>query len=103
MPDFSKTGNPYTCTGSSVVYDNGWIKVVEDRVIRPDGGDGVFGVICMKAGSTVLPVTAEGDVYLAREFKYGLGQVVAGAVSGELTKARARLMRRSESCGRSWD
>ena len=32
---------------SRVVYENRWIRVREDAVVRPDGGEGIYGVVEM--------------------------------------------------------
>ncbi|MBA4078861.1 MAG: DNA mismatch repair protein MutT, partial [Cyanobacteria bacterium PR.023] len=37
--------NPWKTISQSVVYENPWIKVQEDQVIRPDGLDGIYGVV----------------------------------------------------------
>ncbi|HSU73817.1 MAG TPA: NUDIX hydrolase, partial [Terrabacter sp.] len=31
--------------GSRLVYENPWIRVQEDTVTRPDGTDGIYGVV----------------------------------------------------------
>ncbi|WP_182884459.1 NUDIX domain-containing protein [Microbispora sp. H10885] len=64
------------------MYNNGWIKVTEDRVVRPGGQEGIFGIVTMKEGSTVLPITADGDVYLVKEYKYGIGRFSIEVMSG---------------------
>jgi len=38
------------------IYKNPWIEVTEDKVIRPDGTDGIFGLLDMKDGVAILPV-----------------------------------------------
>ena len=84
-------GNPFTLLESKVVYKNPWIQVTEDRVIRPGGEGGVFGVVTMKEGSTVLPVTSSGDVYLVLEYKYGIGRYSIEAMSGAMDGAEKPL------------
>ena len=74
--------SPYRLTSTREVYRNAWISVREDRVIRRDGRDALFGVVAMKAGASVLALDAEGDVYLVREFKYGLGRESLEVMSG---------------------
>jgi hypothetical protein len=43
----------------------------------------LFGVIEMKAGSSVLALTDSGDAYLVREFKYGIERESLELISGE--------------------
>ena len=35
-------------TASRTVYDNDWMEVVEDDVVRPDGSPGVYGVVRLR-------------------------------------------------------
>ena len=63
-------------------YKNLWIDVKEDQVIRPDGKPGIFGVVDMKAGVSVLPIDENGFVYLTDEFHYAIEQDSIEVVSG---------------------
>jgi len=40
--------NPWRTLGSRRVYENPWISVREDSVVRPDGEPGIYGVIHYK-------------------------------------------------------
>ena len=73
---------PWTVKGSEIKYKNPWIEVREDAVIRPDGKNGICGVVTMKNGVSVLPYDAEGNVYLAEEYRYGVERVTIEAISG---------------------
>jgi len=66
------TENPWRTLGSRRVYENPWISVREDSVIRPDGEPGIYGVVHYKNTAVgVLPV--EGDhVYLVGQYRYPL-------------------------------
>lgn len=66
------------------MYKNPWIRVREDSVIRPDGTRGIFGVIEMKTGSSVLALTDNNQVYLVKEYKYGIGKYSTELMSGAL-------------------
>ena len=51
------TANPWTTLSSRPVYENPWIAVREDQVLRPDGKPGIYGVVHFKnAAIGVLPV-----------------------------------------------
>src|ERR687887_82863 len=39
-----KYANPWRTLSSRQVYDNPWISVREDEVVRPDGRPGIYGV-----------------------------------------------------------
>jgi len=77
-----KSDSPFELKSSEVKYENPWICVREDKVVRPDGKDGVFGVVTMVDGVTVLPIDEEGNVYLAREYKYAVESDTIEAISG---------------------
>ena len=90
-----KTNGPWKIKGSLEKYKNPWVRVREDQVIRPDGKDGIFGVVEMIAGVSVLPLDDKGFVYLTEEFHYAIEQmsieVVSGAVdAGETTNDAAK-------------
>ena len=64
--------SPWQTLGSREVYDNAWIRVREDAVIRPDGERGIYGVVHYKNLAVgVLPVEGE-SVYLVGQYRYPL-------------------------------
>ena len=69
-----ETENPWLTVSSRQVYDNSWISVREDQVIRPDGEPGIYGVIHYKNIAVgVLPVEDD-HVYLVGQYRYPLGR-----------------------------
>src|SRR5271170_824014 len=65
--------NPWKTTKSHVVYDNAWISVREDQVVRPDGNPGIYGVVQYKNKAIgVLPIDKDGNIYLVGQFRYVL-------------------------------
>jgi ADP-ribose pyrophosphatase len=94
---------PYQVLHSKPVYENPWVKVREDRVVRTGSPETVFGVITMKPGVSVLPMEENGDVYLVREFKYGIGEETLEAISGGIESGEkpehAALRELGEGCG----
>lgn len=70
-----KYSNPWRTLTSRVAYDNAWITVREDQVIRPDGAPGIYGVVHMKNTAVgVLPIDDEGYTYLVGQYRYTLEQ-----------------------------
>ena len=102
-PESGRHIGPYTVLHSRPVYENAWIKVREDRVTGGDEKEATFGVVTMKPGVTVLPMDEAGDVYLVREFKYGIGESTLEAVSGAIksgeTPEQAGLRELGEEVG----
>jgi len=84
-------------------YKNPWIEVSEDQVIRPDGKSGIFGVVKMKPGISVLPLDNNGFVYLTEEFHYAIGQnsieVVSGAIENNEKPLNAAKRELKEELG----
>jgi 8-oxo-dGTP pyrophosphatase MutT (NUDIX family) len=67
-----ETENPWQTLGSRRVYENPWISVREDSVIRPDGEPGIYGVVHYKNTAVgVLPVEDD-HVYLVGQYRYPL-------------------------------
>lgn len=72
-PDHDR-GNPWTTLGSRPVYENPWISVREDSVLRPDGKPGIYGVVQFKNKAIgVLPVDDRGRVWLVGQYRYPVG------------------------------
>lgn len=83
--------NPFKLISTTPVYKNPWITVREDKVIRPGGKQGIFGVIQAVSGSTVLPINHDGNVLLVKEYKYGISRVAVEAISGSLDEGETPL------------
>lgn len=90
-----ETKGPYRVLSSRRLYQNPWLRVREDKVIRPGGQAGSFGVVEMRAGATVLALNARHEVYLVKEYKYGIAresiELMSGAIeAGETPLAAAQ-------------
>ncbi|MFO0959472.1 MAG: NUDIX hydrolase [Isosphaeraceae bacterium] len=65
--------NPWKTLDTRLVYENPWIRVREDRVIRPDGQPGIYGVVHFRNRAVgVLPVEDDGQVWLVGQHRYPL-------------------------------
>lgn len=66
----SKQENPFVVLSTRPVYDNPWIGVVEHRVQKPRGGEGIYGVVHFKNRAVgVVPYEA-GDIWLVGQFRF---------------------------------
>jgi len=90
MKKIKKIG-PYILLSSKEVYKNKWICVQEDKVIHANGKKGIFGIVNMKAGSTILAINDAGEVYLVEEYNYGIKQNSIYLISGGLEKKETPL------------
>jgi 8-oxo-dGTP pyrophosphatase MutT (NUDIX family) len=77
-----KQHGPWRIIESNPVYQDPWIDVRRDDVVRPDGARGTHCVVRMKPGVSVLPMDGQRQVYLTEEFHYAIGRVGLEAVSG---------------------
>lgn len=67
------TENPWTTTSTKLVYENPWIRVREDRVINPNGGKGIYGVVMFRNRAVgVVPVDDEDHTWLVGQYRYPL-------------------------------
>lgn len=82
---------PFQVDHCELVYQNPWIEVREDRVTHANGAQGLFGIVTMKPGSTVLAIDQLRHVFLVREFKYAYGRESLELVSGGIDPGEAPL------------
>jgi 8-oxo-dGTP pyrophosphatase MutT (NUDIX family) len=69
--DPADRSNPWNTLSSRVMYENPWIRVREDQVLRPDGLPGIYGVVEFKNRAVgVLPVEDDGSVWLVGQYRY---------------------------------
>lgn len=73
---------PYRILKSKNIYKNPWINVREDTVIHPRGNKGIFGIIKMKNGISVLAINSRKEAFLVREYKYGIRNFSTETMSG---------------------
>jgi ADP-ribose pyrophosphatase len=68
--------NPWQTLSTSVVYDNGRLRVREDRVVQPDGLPGRYTFIEIPHQIVaIVPVTRNAQaVYLVRQWRYPWGR-----------------------------
>jgi 8-oxo-dGTP pyrophosphatase MutT (NUDIX family) len=97
------THNPWQVESTRLVYDNPWIRVREDQVIRPDGQPGIYGVVEFRNWAIgIVPVTAEGDTFLVGQFRYPLNHysweiVEGGGPAGQSPLVSAQRELREET------
>jgi 8-oxo-dGTP pyrophosphatase MutT (NUDIX family) len=62
--------NPWKIISSKIVYQNPWIKVREDTVVRPDGNAGIYGFMESKDSVMIVVLNDNNEVYFIRTFSY---------------------------------
>ncbi len=66
--------NPWKTTASRIAYENAWIRVRENQVIRPDGGPGIYGVIEIRPSVGVVAIDDRDHVVLVGQWRYSVNR-----------------------------
>ncbi|HET8988883.1 MAG TPA: NUDIX hydrolase, partial [Humibacillus sp.] len=95
-------------TRSRVVYENPWIVVREDEVVRPDGSPGTYGVVEVRRPAVfVVALTDADEVVLVTVDRHTVGrsvEVPAGGTDGEdpLAAAQRELAEETGLAAETW-
>jgi 8-oxo-dGTP pyrophosphatase MutT (NUDIX family) len=89
---------------SRMVYENQWLRVVEDQVAMPSGATGVWGVVRHPAPAcSILPLDAEGYTWIVGQHRYAIGryswELPAGSVAPDREPLAAARRELSEETG----
>ena len=58
---------------SKVVYENKWLRVREDKILRCSGNEGIYGVVEKPDFAIILPIEGE-TVYMVEQYRYTIQQ-----------------------------
>ena len=73
MTAFDPSHNPWTRLSRRTAYENPWIVVHEDQVLRPDGRPGIYGVVHYRNTAVgVVAVDSQDRVLLVGQYRYTL-------------------------------
>lgn len=62
----------FKAVSSRVVYQNQWMTVREDQIVRPDGSSGIYGVVEKPAFATIAAYE-NGGFHLIQQYRYPTG------------------------------
>lgn len=65
-----KANNPVRTLSSKIVYENPWMCVREDSVIRQDGTSGIYGVMESEDSVVILALNKFDEIYLIKSYSY---------------------------------
>ncbi|HET7168633.1 MAG TPA: NUDIX hydrolase [Candidatus Limnocylindrales bacterium] len=75
-----------------VAYENAWITVWHDEVTRPDGSDGIYGVVHFdNLAAGVLAIDDDDRIVLVGQHRYTLGEESWEIPEGGVSPAEAPL------------
>lgn len=86
--------NPWKKLSSKKIYQNAWISVVEDSIIKPNGEPGIYGVVECKVATGIIPVFDDNSTVLVGQYRYTMNQysweiIEGGAETNETPKEAA--------------
>jgi len=101
--------NPWRTLSSRTIYRNGWLSLREDRVIRPDGAEGIYGVVELRPSCGVVAINEDDQIALVGQWryvhdKYSLEIPTGGSEQGEtpLDAAKRELLEETGLSARDW-
>ncbi len=66
-------GNPWQTVKREQIYDNPWIRVLEDKVVNPAGGEGIYGVVQFKNTAIgIIPLDQDMHTWIVGQYRYPL-------------------------------
>lgn len=101
--------NPWKTCSSRIAYENQWMRIREDKVIRPDGNEGIYAHMEKLAAVAVVALTEDNYLYLVGQYRYPTRQysweiIEGGLESGEtpLEGAQRELKEEAGLSAESW-
>lgn len=98
-------GNPWQRVSRTVAYQNPWIVVYHDEVVRPDGQPGIYGLVHYRNRAVaIVALDGHDRVLLVGQFRYTLNlyswEIPEGgaAPEEELLAAAQRELREETGC-----
>ena len=73
------------------VYENPWIRVREDAVVRPDGNDGIYAVVEANDGNGIVLVNEKDEIYIRKQFRYIFNEYHLEIPAGTMEDGEDRL------------
>jgi 8-oxo-dGTP pyrophosphatase MutT (NUDIX family) len=84
--------NPWKTIRSRIAYQNPWVRVREDEVLRPDGQPGIYGVIEIRPSVGVLAFNDAGELAIVGQWRYTLDRYSYEIVRGGSSQGETDML-----------
>ncbi len=74
--------NPWKKLSTQEIYENKWIKITEDKVIHPNGKEGIFGRVHCIPSVIIIAETEDKKIVFIREYKYLVEAEIWNLIAG---------------------
>lgn len=95
---------------TKIVYQNRWLRVREDTVIRPDGKRGRYSVVERPPVNFIIAVNRNNSIIFIREYRYPIKKTIIQLPAGttnknetDLSSAKKELLEETGLRARKWD
>ena len=73
--EIDENKNPWKRSSTKKIYENPWMRVVEDQVVRPNKSEGIYGHVHFKNKAIgILPIDDELNTWLVGQYRYTLNE-----------------------------
>jgi ADP-ribose pyrophosphatase len=95
--------SPIATVSSTTAWTSPWYRVRQDKVMLPDGSQGVFNVVEHPGATWIIPVTEMGEIVLVRHYRYTVDdwcwEIPAGGIKDGLSLEETALAELKEEVG----
>lgn len=89
----SDNEKPIKTLTSRIDWESPWYRVRRDEIVLPDGKEGVYNVLEMLDSVFIVPITAQGEIVLIRNYRHTLHEWIwelpAGGIKAGQTPQEA--------------
>lgn len=104
----NKKNSPIKTISVRKIYKNPWLTLEEHKVVNQEGKYGLYGILDYGDGVSILPIDGN-NIFLIKEYKYGIGKYSFQLPSGSINKnetplqaAKKELLEESGLKARRW-
>lgn len=84
--------NPWKKYSSRVAYQNDWMLIREDSVVRPDGENGIYAYMEKPSAVGIVALTGDNEVYLVGQYRYPTQRYSWEIIEGGLAEGEDPLI-----------